>query len=140
MSFDTYDEDGCCCYHKGTYFQANHNACHSIHTMRMVVVATTKVHIFKQITTKQDFMLMIKKLLLLPQRYIFSLNFASVVIDRVVCHRPINTQIALLIAKALDIAADPLLRLQARDKIIMSKRNHSYMERMDKIRKIAAVL
>ena len=79
--------------------------------MRMVVVATTKVHIFKQITTKQDFMLMIKKLLLLPQRYIFSLNFASVVIDRVVCHRPINTQIALLIAKALDIAADPLLRL-----------------------------
>lgn len=79
-------------------------------------------------------------LLLLPQRYIFSLNFASVVIDRVVCHRPINTQIALLIAKALDIAADPLLRLQARDKIIMSKRNHSYMELMDKIRKIAAVL
>ena len=74
------------------------------------------------------------------QKYIFSLNFASVVIDRVVCHRPINTQIALLIAKALDIAADPLLRLQARDKIIMSKRNHSYMERMDKIRKIAAVL
>lgn len=84
--------------------------------------------------------LMNSRLLLLPQRYIFSLNFASVVIDRVVCHRPINTQIALLIAKALDIAADPLLRLQARDKIIMSKRNHSYMERMDKIRKIAAVL
>ena len=74
------------------------------------------------------------------QKYTFSLNFASVVIDRVVCHRPINTQIALLIAKALDIAADLLLWLQARDKIIMSKRNHSYMERMDKIRKIAAVL
>ena len=44
----------CCCYHKGTYFQANHNtgdnATHSI----LVVVATTKVHIFKQITTCLD--------------------------------------------------------------------------------------
>ena len=66
----------CCCYHKGTYFQANHNclltcqsrlallllpqryvfSSKSQHFMRylfflLVVVATTKVRIFKQITT-----------------------------------------------------------------------------------------
>ena len=41
----------CCCYHKGTYFQANHNHnCYSLEIIE-VVVATTKVHIFKQITT-----------------------------------------------------------------------------------------
>ena len=42
---------GCCCYHKGTYFQANHNKASSYIMMMLVVVATTKVHIFKQITT-----------------------------------------------------------------------------------------
>ena len=42
---------GCCCYHKGTYFQANHNALMLMRLQVMVVVATTKVHIFKQITT-----------------------------------------------------------------------------------------
>mgnify|MGYP001671311059 CR=1 FL=1 len=41
----------CCCYHKGTYFQANHNALDVIFTTAFVVVATTKVRIFKQITT-----------------------------------------------------------------------------------------
>ena len=37
-----------------------------------VVVATTKVHIFKQITTIMYNIYSGKKLLLLPQRYIFS--------------------------------------------------------------------
>ena len=46
MSFDTYDEDGCCCYHKGTYFQANHNQAGLHVDDKEVVVATTKVHIF----------------------------------------------------------------------------------------------
>ena len=41
----------CCCYHKGTYFQANHNQTSSHLTVNQVVVATTKVRIFKQITT-----------------------------------------------------------------------------------------
>ena len=63
---------GCCCYHKGTYFQANHNQ----KTVRMrlipVVVATTKVHIFKQITTIIGKLFTEVGLLLLPQRYIFS--------------------------------------------------------------------
>ena len=42
----------CCCYHKGTYFQANHNKVISFNLFIFVVVATTKVRIFKQITTK----------------------------------------------------------------------------------------
>ncbi|EEX17058.1 hypothetical protein HMPREF0973_03088, partial [Prevotella veroralis F0319] len=41
----------CCCYHKGTYFQANHNLILPRQIQMLVVVATTKVHIFKQITT-----------------------------------------------------------------------------------------
>ena len=41
----------CCCYHKGTYFQANHNEKKVFPCICKVVVATTKVHIFKQITT-----------------------------------------------------------------------------------------
>ena len=41
----------CCCYHKGTYFQANHNSREYKKKDLEVVVATTKVHIFKQITT-----------------------------------------------------------------------------------------
>ena len=42
---------GCCCYHKGTYFQANHNTKLYDYSHHAVVVATTKVRIFKQITT-----------------------------------------------------------------------------------------
>ena len=41
----------CCCYHKGTYFQANHNQSNVVFKCKFVVVATTKVRIFKQITT-----------------------------------------------------------------------------------------
>ena len=41
----------CCCYHKGTYFQANHNTFDNKILKVEVVVATTKVRIFKQITT-----------------------------------------------------------------------------------------
>ena len=43
---------GCCCYHKGTYFQANHNTQSCEAYTYKVVVATTKVRIFKQITTR----------------------------------------------------------------------------------------
>ena len=62
----------CCCYHKGTYFQANHNNEPMKHAEPAVVVATTKVHIFKQITTHLTKLLVLMVLLLLPQRYIFS--------------------------------------------------------------------
>ena len=62
----------CCCYHKGTYFQANHNSFFFFCFFSFVVVATTKVHIFKQITTTLYPQNRVRKLLLLPQRYIFS--------------------------------------------------------------------
>ena len=62
----------CCCYHKGTYFQANHNTITDNRGEKDVVVATTKVHIFKQITTKNEMLSNLQLLLLLPQRYIFS--------------------------------------------------------------------
>ena len=62
----------CCCYHKGTYFQANHNTRLCVETDYTVVVATTKVRIFKQITTPVILLLCAHSLLLLPQRYVFS--------------------------------------------------------------------
>ena len=62
----------CCCYHKGTYFQANHNKRKQIFLENKVVVATTKVRIFKQITTLWCSSFALLQLLLLPQRYVFS--------------------------------------------------------------------
>ena len=44
-------QDSCCCYHKGRNFQANHNFMMLMSCLVQVVVATTKVGIFKQITT-----------------------------------------------------------------------------------------
>ena len=46
-----YNQSGCCCYHKGRNFQANHNRIYESNGIGRVVVATTKVGIFKQITT-----------------------------------------------------------------------------------------
>ena len=62
----------CCCYHKGTYFQANHNKRYNGFKYLNVVVATTKVRIFKQITTVYIRGQLTQWLLLLPQRYVFS--------------------------------------------------------------------
>ena len=62
----------CCCYHKGTYFQANHNKDGFFNPLTKVVVATTKVRIFKQITTSFRSFTCDELLLLLPQRYVFS--------------------------------------------------------------------
>ena len=62
----------CYCYHKGTYFQANHNSISIIETKDPVVIATTKVRIFKQITTYFSYYQRTVGLLLLPQRYVFS--------------------------------------------------------------------
>ena len=63
---------GCCCYRKGTNFQANHNWFAKTYESVNVVVATAKVRIFKQITTIKVLNNMTIKLLLLPQRYEFS--------------------------------------------------------------------
>ena len=62
----------CCCYRKGTNFQANHNQERQWYRRMSVVVATAKVQIFKQITTANKFKIKRNQLLLLPQRYKFS--------------------------------------------------------------------
>ena len=62
----------CYCYHKGTYFQANHNSVSCGSGQSRVVIATTKVRIFKQITTIFYTIFFAILLLLLPQRYVFS--------------------------------------------------------------------
>ena len=46
-----YTSSCCCCYRKGTNFQANHNPTPAFESPMSVVVATAKVQIFKQITT-----------------------------------------------------------------------------------------
>ena len=63
---------GCCWHHKGTIFQANHNIYEPFNCTRYVVVDTTKVRFFKQITTVFGALLVSLGLLLTPQRYDFS--------------------------------------------------------------------
>ena len=59
-----------CCYwyHKGKTFQANHNATPNLNRFAAVVIDTTKVRLFKQITTNSKRQLLRSKLLLIPQR------------------------------------------------------------------------
>ena len=63
---------GCFRYHKGTDFQANHNKVLVILLISLVVLDTTKVQIFKQITTQADTLDMSRGLFQIPQRYRFS--------------------------------------------------------------------
>ena len=68
----TYCDTSCCWYHKGTIFQANHNDISHLIPRLPVVVDTTKVRFFKQITTSNSLFQRICRLLLIPQRYDFS--------------------------------------------------------------------
>ena len=54
--------------------------------------------------------------------------------------RPLNTEMALLISTALDIDAEPLLAMQTRYNIITARRNKTFSQKLNSIRKIAAVL
>ena len=54
--------------------------------------------------------------------------------------RPLNTEMAILIATALDLDAEPLPALQTRYDMITTKRNQSFMRRLTAVRKIASVL
>ena len=67
-----HNSNSCCWYHKGTNFQANHNARVYLMRVRFVVADTTKVQIFKQITTCRSWRTLLTMLLLIPQRYKFS--------------------------------------------------------------------
>ena len=81
----------CCCYHKGTYFQANHNMMQYLKVKLQVVVATTKVRIFKQITTRANRFFRAYKLLLLPQRYVFSSKSQPILILTILCQVVVAT-------------------------------------------------
>ena len=63
-----------CCfrYHKGTDFQANHNRLQTVRSRLLVVLDTTKVQIFKQITTVIVSHYVRTRLFQIPQRYRFS--------------------------------------------------------------------
>ena len=67
-------DDTYCCfrYHKGTDFQANHNGSWLFSRPSEVVLDTTKVQIFKQITTLFNLSTILNWLFQIPQRYRFS--------------------------------------------------------------------
>jgi len=53
--------------------------------------------------------------------------------------RPVNAEFALLIEATLDLSAESLLKMQARYNMIVAKRNSKFVDKLNKIRKIAAV-
>jgi len=53
--------------------------------------------------------------------------------------RPINTELALLIEATLDLPAEPFLKMQARYNMLVTKRNSKFIEKLNKIRKVAAI-
>jgi addiction module HigA family antidote len=55
------------------------------------------------------------------------------------CKRPVNTELALLIEATLDLPAEPLLKMQARYNMIVTKRNSKFIEKLNKVRKVAAI-
>ena len=54
--------------------------------------------------------------------------------------RQVNTELALLVEAALDIPAESLLQMQARYNMLTAKRNKSFMEKLQNVRKIVATL
>lgn len=54
--------------------------------------------------------------------------------------RGLNTEMAMLIAAALDIDAEPLLVMQTRYDIISTRRNNVFARRLASIGRVAAVL
>ena len=53
--------------------------------------------------------------------------------------RSLSAELALLIGKALDLDAAPLLSLQMKYNLLSAKRNKSFIQRLKEIPKIAAV-
>lgn len=54
--------------------------------------------------------------------------------------RSLNTEYAMLIEAALDLDAEPLLKMQTSYNLQMAKKDNRFMEKIRKVRKIAAVL
>ena len=72
ISHTSITSSSCFRYHKGTDFQANHNPQETPIQRDYVVLDTTKVQIFKQITTYFCCLLTSIRLFQIPQRYRFS--------------------------------------------------------------------
>ena len=106
----------CCWYHKGTNFQANHNDLSVTNAELTVVADTTKVRIFKQITTSFNCCFSYIWLLLIPQRYEFSSKSQPSTRGRINCrsccwyHKGTNFQanhnIILTLALTISVVAD----------------------------------
>lgn len=54
--------------------------------------------------------------------------------------RALSTEFALLVEAVLDIPAEPLLKMQARYNMIVTKRNINFIKKLNNVRKISAVL
>lgn len=55
-------------------------------------------------------------------------------------HRPITEKTAMMFEAALGVDAEPLMRLQVKYNVRIAQKDKSFMQRLDNIRKIAAVL
>jgi len=53
--------------------------------------------------------------------------------------RPVNTELALLIEATLDLPAEPLLKMQVRYNVLTTKRNNTFMKKLQSMQRIAAV-
>lgn len=56
------------------------------------------------------------------------------------CRRPVTTQTAMLFEAALDVPADSLMRLQLKYNMRQAAADPSFMERLEQVRKYAALL
>lgn len=54
--------------------------------------------------------------------------------------RLLSTEYAMLIEAVLDLDAEPLLRMQTCYNLQIAKQDNKFMEKLDKVRKIAAIL
>lgn len=54
--------------------------------------------------------------------------------------RPLNTECALLIEAVLDLPAEPLLKMQTRYNMIVTKRDNKFIKKLNKVRKTATML
>lgn len=54
--------------------------------------------------------------------------------------RQLTAEYALLVEAILDLPAEPLVKMQARYNMISAKRNKTFAQRLESIRKIAAAL
>ena len=56
------------------------------------------------------------------------------------CRRPLTASTAMMFEAALDVPADSLIRLQTKYNLQQAANDKSFMERLNRIRKYAAVL